>query len=216
MIVPPHKVIPDFTNRGQTGISVEHMHFLATQMKEKGFQVRDGDKGHDIPVLVREANTTEEGKAGVAQWRARLSEEKDFPGSLVVEQNDPSFFTSLGNGHFYQALNLYRCHSKSIYDQQPYVYEHDSALKQAVEIGVESIVLKIETPRKERFQISTLLNSKREYKWKLNPDGTIADMHEDTTQVSQFEALSKVLDAVELNCLVRTHLNIHDSSRVGT
>ena len=34
--VPPRKVIPDFSNRGHTGLSVEHVHYLATSFKEKG------------------------------------------------------------------------------------------------------------------------------------------------------------------------------------
>ena len=37
---------------GHTGLSVEHVHYLATSFKEKGFQKRQGNEGHDIPVLV--------------------------------------------------------------------------------------------------------------------------------------------------------------------
>lgn len=36
-----------------------------------------------------------------------------------------------------------------------------------------------------------------------------------TRQCKQFEAMSKVLDAVELNCLVRAEMGVGDGSRVG-
>ena len=38
-------VIPDFTNRAQTGISVEHAHFVASSIRDKGFQKRVPPRG---------------------------------------------------------------------------------------------------------------------------------------------------------------------------
>ena len=34
--IPPRRVIPDYSNRGHTGLSVEHVHYLATRFLEKG------------------------------------------------------------------------------------------------------------------------------------------------------------------------------------
>eukprot|EP00913_Durusdinium_trenchii_P021117 g19842.t1 len=93
----------------------------------------------------------------------------------------------------------------------------DRDLKEAVYQGVGSIVLKGEIPLRDRETISKLLNSKREFKWNVNSDGSlnITDAYEDTTTCKQFEAMSKVLDAVELNCLVRSELGVKDSHRIG-
>jgi len=82
---------------------------------------------------------------------------------------------------------------------------------------VMAIVLSPEIPLRDRETVSKLLNSKREFKWNVNPDGSlpILDAAEDTTTCKQFEALSKVLDAVELNCLVRAELGVKESHRIG-
>jgi len=70
---------------------------------------------------------------------------------------------------------------------------------------------------RERETISKLLNSKREFKWSVDEKGNldIQSAEEDTSTCKQFEALSKVLDAVELNCLVRAELGVKDSKRIG-
>ena len=51
-------IIPDATNRERTGLSLEHVHFLATRFAEEGFRKRINNVGHDIPVLVREKFNT--------------------------------------------------------------------------------------------------------------------------------------------------------------
>jgi len=217
--IPPKKVIPDFSNRGHTGLSVEHVHYLAKSFKERGFIKRHGNTGHDIPVLVRETTSTELGKKSVANWREKLEDEPGFPPKEHYERlfSGSEVFTSLGNGHFNQALNLFYNESKSIYADWNYEIGQDKDLYEAVHTGVQSIVLRPEISLRERETISKLLNSKREFKWNVNADGSlnILDAAEDTTQCKQFEALSKVLDAVELNCLVRTELGIKDSDRIG-
>lgn len=218
-VVPPRSVIPDFSNRGHTGLSVEHVHYLATSFKEKGFQKRKGNTGHDIPVLVMEPSSSDLGKKSVANWRSKLEDEPGFPPKDHYERlfSQPILYTSLGNGHFNQALNLFQNECESIYGGKRYTIGEDAALREAVEQGVSSIVLKGGIPLRERETISRLLNSKREYKWNVGADGSvnIADATEDTSQCKQFEALSKVLDAVELNCLVRAELGVKDSQRIG-
>ncbi|CAJ1423020.1 unnamed protein product, partial [Effrenium voratum] len=103
--VAPRKVIPDFSNRGHTGLSVEHVHYLATSFKEKGFQKRNGNDGHDIPVLVRESPDSELGSKSIENWRSKLEDEKGFPPKEHYERlfKGKELYTSLGNGHFNQA-----------------------------------------------------------------------------------------------------------------
>mmetsp|Transcript_82766 Transcript_82766/g.255825 ORF Transcript_82766/g.255825 Transcript_82766/m.255825 type:complete len:456 (-) Transcript_82766:29-1396(-) len=218
-IVPPRSVIPDFSNRGHTGLSVEHVHYLATSFKEKGFQKRQGNKGHDIPVLVMESSSSELGRKSIENWRSKLDYEPGFPPKEHYERlfSQPRIYTSLGNGHFNQALNLFLNECQSIYGSTRYTIGSDEALREAVETGVSSIVLKGDIPLRDREVISRLLNSKREYKWNVGADGSvnILDATEDTSTCKQFEALSKVLDAVELNCLVRAELGVKDSQRIG-
>eukprot|EP00439_Symbiodinium_sp_Y106_P013526 s7166_g1.t4 len=215
--VAPRKVIPDFSNRGHTGLSVEHVHYLATSFKEKGFQKRKGNEGHDIPVLVCEKTSSELGQKSIENWRSKLNDEKGFAPQEHYERlfRGEELYTSLGNGHFNQALNLFFRECPSIYSQEKYTIGQDRDLKEAVYQGVGAIVLKAEIPLRDRETISKLLNSKREFKWNVHPDGTldITDAFEDTRTCKQFEALSKVLDAVELNCLVRSELGVRDSHR---
>merc|ERR1719163_1654793 len=69
--VKPRQVIPDFTNRAQTGISVEHAHFVATSMMDDGFQERVGSEGHDVPVVIRETGDTQQSKESLGLWKER-------------------------------------------------------------------------------------------------------------------------------------------------
>lgn len=217
--IPPSEVIPDFSNRGHTGLSVEHVHYLAKSFMEKGFIKRSDNKGHDIPVLVKESTSSDLGEKSVANWKSKLADEPGFPPQSHYDRlfAKDTLYTSLGNGHFNQALNLVSCRCKSIYKEESYRVGGDAALREAIDKGVEAIVLRNEIPLRDRETISRLLNSKREYKWTIRVDGSvdIKDAQEDTTQVKQFEAMSKVLDAVELNCLVRAELGVKDSHRIG-
>jgi len=218
-IVPPRLVVPDFSNRGHTGLSVEHVHYLATSFRDKGFQPRKGNQGHDIPVLVREPTSSELGRKSIQNWRSKLADEEGFPPKEHYEQlfAQREFYTSLGNGHFNQALNLFGNECRSIYGNKQYIIGNDVALRNAVEEGVRSIVLRPGIALRDRETISKLLNSKREYKWNVNSDGSldITDAKEDKSQCKQFEAMSKVLDSVELNCLVRAELGVKESHRIG-
>lgn len=213
--VQSRQVIPDFTNRSQTGIGVELLHFVASSMRTKGFQSRVGQKGHDIPVLVREPLGSPSRDEALAVWRTRVTEEDGYP--LVRVEEDKEFFTSLGNGHFFQSLNLFGCGGRNINDESlRYEVGSDAALADAVQNGVVSIVLRHECPRPVRAKIAALLNSKREFQWTLNPDGSVntTQSEENHDYCSQFEWLSKGMDAVQVDCLVRTHLGIKDSKRI--
>jgi len=217
--IRPRQVVPDFSNRGHTGLSVEHVHYLATQFQDKGFQKRVGNQGHDIPVLIRDTPSSELGSKAVSNWRAKLDDEKGFPPREHYERlfGEAEMFTSLGNGHFNQALNLFLTESKSIYNGKNYVIGNDIELHHAIHVGISALVLKSSIPLRDRETISKLLNSKREFAWGVNADGSlnILDAAEDTSSCKQFIALSKVLDAQELNCLVRAELGVKDSHRMG-
>merc|ERR1712066_1229590 len=81
---------------------------------------------------------------------------------------------------------------------------------------VRTQVLRHETPRPVRAKIADLLNSKRDFMWTLGEDGNVdvSKAEENTGYCSQFEWLSKGMDASQVNCLVRTHLGIRDSKRI--
>jgi len=214
--VRSRNVVPDFTNRSQTGLGVELVHFVALSMKEKGFQKRQGKQGHDIPVLVREPHGSATYTEALGVWKVRVGEEDGFP---VVRAGDTGeeIFTSLGNGHFFQALNLFDTHHEAI--NKPgvhYTVGADAALAEALATGVPSIILKNGTPRPVRAKIAALLNSKREFMWTLGEDGAVdmSNVSENEAYCSQFEWLSKGMDAEQVNCLVRLHLGIVDSKRI--
>jgi hypothetical protein len=208
-------VLPDFVNRAQTGLGVELVHFVATSIAEKGFKKRIGRHGHDIPVVVREPIDSPFHAEALKVWSERVAEEEGFPPIRV----DPSaeFFTSLGNGHFFQALNLFACECGGINTDRVYRIGGDTALREAIEAGVPSIVLKHQTPKPVRSKIAELLNSKREFHWTLGEDGQVDlsdQLQEDTSYCLQFEWLSKGMDSEQVNCLVRTHLGITQSKRI--
>jgi hypothetical protein len=207
-------VVPDFTNRSQTGLGVELLHYVAGSMLRKGFQKRVGTHGHDIPVLVREPVGSPTRQEALQTWRGRVAEEEGFP---PVRVEDEEVFTSLGNGHFFQALNLFDNQMSGINDGCKYVIGNDKDLAEAIGEGVPSIILRTATPRPVRAKIAQLLNQKREYQWTLHEDGTVDTTvvpEENTGFCSQFEWLSKGMDAAQVDCLVRTHLRITESKRI--
>lgn len=210
--VRPCKVVPDFVNRAQTGLGVELLHYIAGSIRDRGFQTRRGLDGHDIPVLVRQPPGNPAHDEALSFWRARVAEEEGFP---PVRIGDEELFTSLGNGHFFQALNLFETEWRSINQDGCYSIGEDTALANAISSGVPSIVLRSSTPRPVRAKIAVLLNSKREFFWALKEDGTVdvTQMQESISKCSQFEWLSRGMDAVHVNCLVRTHLGIKESKR---
>lgn len=213
--VRPCMVIPDFVNRAQTGLGVELLHYIANSFKESGFRKRQGKEGHDIPVVVREPAGSPFHEEALASWKARVAEEEGFPPVHILD--DEEMFTSLGNGHFFQALNLYANEWLAINQEGVrYVVNNDAFLAEAIQDGVPSIVLKHTTPRPVRTKLASLLNSKREFFWTLNDNGTVdvSKLEENISNCSQFEWLSRGMDSVYVNCLVRTHLGIRDSKRM--
>lgn len=221
-------VVPDSTNREQTLLSVEHVHYIAQRFASEGFRARAPGSiaGHDVPVLVRGGAGSAMGAAALAAWRRRSGEHAGFP-RCTIAPGASSFFCSLGNGHFNQALNLYRLNWPSIFTAGRYVVPPgDDALREAIEEGVESLVLRAETPREARKALSLLLNKAHAAKWYVREDtGDVAvwqpgeggaapefAQDEGAGHVSQFEAISKVLDADELGALLRIKLRVDEAA----
>eukprot|EP00164_Ancoracysta_twista_P009256 GFYU01013638.1.p1 GENE.GFYU01013638.1~~GFYU01013638.1.p1 ORF type:complete len:290 (-),score=37.23 GFYU01013638.1:449-1318(-) len=211
-------IIPDGTNRERTGISLEHAHVIATRMKTEGFKARRPTSvdGPDIPVLVRAPAGSQ--IPALERWNDRVCSVPGYPPCRLGEDED--FFTSLGNGHFTVALNLFRYGCKSVFTGDMYHAGNDSNLKQALLYGVPSLVLRPDIPVLTRKEISLLLNSMHCHFYVDVKAGVNGQSNEATAPVktflrpsengpnSQFDALSKTLDAEELSILVRTKLGI--------
>ena len=96
--------------RGDTGLSVDHVHFIASSMLQDGFRSRPafgraaiGPRGqpHDIPVLVQGGPSCPLAVQSVADMRAMCRGEPGFP-RVSIEPNAGQWYCSLGNGHFTQ------------------------------------------------------------------------------------------------------------------
>jgi len=213
-------VCPAWTNRAQTGLSVDHVHYVATMIGTQGFKsrrrgLRVWDGAHDVPVLVRESADSEWGRKARDRWEETVIAEKHFPPFLL--EGKQSFFCSLGNGHFSQALNLFRTGSPGLWTGTPYEVGEDDALREALNDGVQSVVLSNKMPSRDQKFVSLMLNRSHGRCWDIQDDGTVRINADDAAMNAlggQFEALSKVLDAEELSCLVRQKLGI-DVDRSG-
>jgi hypothetical protein len=211
--------VPDVSNREHTGLSLDHIHFLATSMQTGGFRSRPapGDysergranKPHDIPVYVRGSPNCLIARRSLREMRAMALRDPDYPSVMIEERDQPGWFCSLGNGHFTQALNCFRQRMPSVFTGEPYVVpEGDAALRDAVEHGVFAIVLREETDIDDRRRIAFLLNATHEYKWSVDAEGQI-DISPAACYLerfSNFEAMSKHADSEALTELVRIEL----------
>jgi len=212
-------ICPDWTNRAQTGLSLDHVHYIATMIATTGFKSRRRgatveEGAHDVPVLVRESLDTELGQGAWQKWREHISESPAFPPFFLENKRD--FYCSLGNGHFSQALNLFRAGAEGLWTGQPYSVGTDDALREALDDGVEAVVLSNEMPTAERKFVSEMLNRAHGRTWRVGDDGQITiDGDVPAISGSQFVALSKVLDAEELSTLVRVKLGV-DVDRTRT
>lgn len=207
-------ICPDWSNRAETGLSVDHVHYVASLMAKEGFKSRrrgkrTEDGAHDVPVLIRERADTPLGRDTLEKWRCAIAETPAFPPFLL--DGKAEFFCSLGNGHFSQALNLFRVGAHNLWSDSPYIVGTDDALQEAIDDGVESVVLSPDMPMSDRRFVSEMLNKSNGRKWLVDDDGNFRVDDEGTAALasSQFVALSKVLDAEELSCLVRQKLHIN-------
>jgi len=209
-------IVPDSANRAHTGLSVDHVHLIASSMLHHGFRARPafgrapiGPRGqpHDIPVLVQGGPSCPLAVQSLADMRDMCSGDPDFPHVSIESEQ---WYCSLGNGHFSQALNLFRQKATSKFTGMPFVVPRDDhALRHALTHGVPAIVLRADIPIELRRRVASLLNSTHEYKWAVDCAGVMDISPENCTmeRFTQFEALSKVLDREALGKLVRLQLS---------
>jgi len=212
-------VVPDSSNRGHTGLSIDHVHFIASNILKSGFRSRDGDvvkrrkvQPHDIPVLCRGDSTCPIANDSLKYWKKNVHDQPLFP-KIVINEKQDGWFTSLGNGHFTQALNLFRHNCISKFTGKAFVApESDVKLIAALNDGIESIVLRQETPIETRREIATLLNDTHDYKWTVDMDGNVDISPENCylERFNQFEAQTKVADSEALSALVQLELGIFE------
>lgn len=87
--------------------------------------------GHDIPVLVRGHPGCQNSKESLRIWREIVAENDGFP-PVVIDDTAETWFCSLGNGHFSQALNCFRNHCKNIFTGEVYRVGSDERLRYAI------------------------------------------------------------------------------------
>jgi hypothetical protein len=136
--------------------------------------------------------------------------EPAFP-RVTIPEDSQVWFCSLGNGHFSQALNLFRQQALNKFTLAPFcVPASDLALSRALEDGVASIVLRSDIPLEDRRQIAFLLNATHEYKWTVDASGAVDISPRNCTlqHFSNFEATSKTLDREALGYLISQELGV--------
>ena len=209
--VKPENVVPDTTNRGNTGLSVKHAHVIACRIRDRGFIPRSGNgdnmKGHDLPIVIRDSSKSMLGRETIMKWSKQVNQTPGF--APIHEKTRDTFFSSLGNGHFFAALNLFRTSAKCFWDEDYYNIGKDQNLRDAITCGVDSVVLRSDIPRRERRFLSEVLNSAFTYAWDISKDGRTAQIthfaKNTDTKTTQFDALSKSLDSFELEVLIEKH-----------
>jgi len=218
LMVRSNLIVPDTSNRSHTGLSVDHCHLIASMMLKDGFRSREAQyrrnnqQGHDIPVLVRGCRSSPISVESLAYWRSATHDEPDFPRVTIAD----GWFTSLGNGHFMQALNLFEQQCVSVFTEEAFTADpSDQALTKALHQGVQSIVLRSETPVQDRCQIALLLNKTHDYKWSVDASGAMDVRPEacENARHTLFEAQSKHLDSGWLTLQVRLELGLKTSDR---
>ena len=106
-------IVPDGSNRMHTGLSVDHVHYLATLMMKDGFRgrsrgpIKKGYQPHDIPVLVRGSPKSEMAVESLHAFSLQVTSQMHFA-RVMIEPDAKNWYCSLGNGHFSQALNCFR------------------------------------------------------------------------------------------------------------
>ena len=106
-------VIPDFTNRERTGVSLEHAHGIALSMARDGF-----DEDHEVPVVVRERVDAFLRGPAYERWRAFTAANA----AVMPPARDPASFaahthayTTLGSSHLNLALRIVETNTPSIF-----------------------------------------------------------------------------------------------------
>merc|ERR1711862_103388 len=105
-------------------------------------------------------------------WRTASHEVEGLPPFLLSGRDE--FFCSLGNGHFSQALNLFRTGCRNKWSHVPFRVGKDDALREALDEGVDSVVLKGDIPVENRRFIAEMLNRAHGRRWTIGEDGQVS------------------------------------------
>ena len=234
-------VVPDGTNREHTGVSLEHAHAIALSMCRDGFDAR-----HETPVVVRTSAAELFASDAYGRWtrfcaenraatppplRAILDADETLDETRLVSR---ALYTTLGSSHLNVALRLVETDTPSVFGADVRLGEalrRDAALRDAVELGLRSVVLTPETPRAARKRVSLLLNRAALDGFEVRAEDGVCVLIDDertsvesertgperndaersdaesprgeTRGLSLFQSLSRTLDAEELSALVR-------------
>ena len=112
------------------------------------------------------------------------------------------FFCSLGSGHFFQALNLFRSSHPCAFTNEDgdgvgarYEVGDDARLATAVLTGVRGIVLRPGLPKAARKFICMMLNGTFEYMWRLEANGDAwLDIGTEFREYTGFDGVTKHAD----------------------
>lgn len=175
------------------------------------------------------------------------------------------FFCSLGNGHFFQALNLFGSRHPKMFDsavdgddivvaaakdaasrgvtgdrdatsdaavsaassasvktaisegRPRYSADGDALLREALDVGVEALVLRADMPKAERKFVSLMLNSTFEYRWTVGSDGSVrVDGSDEFRRFTSFDGLTKHADSFQLDEIVSLKLKREADKRKKT
>ena len=224
--VKPARVIPDTTNREGTGVSAMHVHYIAVAMQQEGFTPRDDatGTGHDLPILVRETagEASVLGAESLAKWRDAQGDNSELPPAQPwMDKPGEMFFCSLGNGHFFQALNLFgtehRCKfvdSVELPHGDHYSTQYDPKLAHAVEVGVPAVVLRPGMPKRDRKFVSLMLNSTFEFLWVTGADSSVRiDSSKEFREFTTFDGMTKHADSFQLDEIVEIKLRRESQKR---
>tara|TARA_B110000459_G_scaffold191281_1_gene227228 strand:- start:350 stop:871 length:522 start_codon:yes stop_codon:yes gene_type:complete len=143
-------------------------------------------------------------------------------------------YTTLGSSHLLLALRLVETDTPSVFGQSTSLrqsIDSDVKLRIAIQTGLQSVVLRPETPEFDRKKVSLLLNRAALEGWSLRADvgmavldsvdrermgGAEDALNENNNRMPLFTALSRTLDAEELSSLVRIKHGIDlDRSQAG-
>ena len=148
------------------------------------------------------------GRDSLDKWERLKARVNEFP-CVKLDKSRP-FFTSLGNGHFFQALNCHGERVECMFDETRYgSQDQDPLLSEVLTSGVGCIVLRGDMPLDERLELSELLNSVfNENLGFVRGPGGIVSIGPVKRSKDKFLALSKTLDAFELSELVEIEMKI--------
>ena len=224
-------VVPDGTNREHTGVSLEHAHAIALSMCRDGFDAR-----HETPVVVRTSAAELFASDAYGRWVRFCAENRAAtPPPLRADADETraslvsrALYTTLGSSHLNVALRLVETDTPSVFGADVRLGEalgRDAALRDAVELGLRSVVLTPETPRAARKRVSLLLNRAALDGFEVRAEDGVCVLIDDervttngtsharaserttgrgeTRGLSLFQSLSRTLDAEELSALVR-------------